>query len=73
MACAAPSKLLLWSLVLEGQGDCVGVEWGSGGCIVFSGAGSPWEMPPRHQSQGLEEGVQVGPGVSKGKAGDEMD
>ena len=30
-------------------------------------------MPPRHQSQDLEEGVQVGPGVSKGKAGDEMD
>lgn len=44
-----------------------------GGCIVFSGAGRPWEIPPRHQSQGLEEGVRVGPGVSKGKAGDKMD
>lgn len=51
----------------------MGFEWGSAGCTVFSGAGRPWEMPPRCQSQGSEEGVQVGLEASKGKAGDEMD
>ena len=36
MACAAPSKLLLWSLVLWGQGGTCGIRVGVLGGVQFS-------------------------------------
>ena len=71
--CSPEQAVVVVTGVMGSGRDVWDSSGGSGGCTVFSGAGRPWEMPPRHQSQGLEEGVQVGPGASKGEAGDQMD